>query len=161
MKSIFCILFFLSFHSNADLTEIRKTYHNASGSLTAAKEFNSKFFDVTNDNNKTLVAYKGASIIIVSKFETKVSDKMQGVKQGIKLIEFAIGIESNNIEIRLIRLSIQENLPKIAKYNKNKNEDKAFLLSHYKEQPNSLKDYVKSFILQSKSFSQQEKQALN
>ncbi len=161
MKSFFCILFFLSFHSNQDFTEIRKTYHNASGSLTAAKEFNAKFSDVTNDNNKTLVAYKGAAIIILSKFESKASDKMKGVKQGIKLIEYAIATESNNIEIHLIRLSIQENLPKIAKYNKNKNEDKTFLLSHYNEQPNSLKAYVKRFILQSKSFSEQEKQALN
>ena len=161
MKFFFSIFFFLSFHSNQDFTEIRKTFQNASSSLIAAKKFNSKFFDVTNDNNKTLVAYKGASIIIISKFESKISDKLKGVKQGIKLIEFAIGIESSNIEIRLIRLSIQENLPKIAKYNKNKSEDKTFLLSHYNEQPNSLKEYVKSFILQSKSFSEQEKQALN
>lgn len=161
MKSFFSILFFLSFHANQDFAEIRKTFPNASSSIIAAKEFNSKFCDVTNDNNKTLVAYKGASIIIISKFEKKLSDKMKGVKQGIKLIEFAIGAESSNIEIHLIRLSIQENLPKIAKYNKNKKEDKIFLLSHYKEQPNSLKEYVKSFILQSKSFSEQEKQALN
>lgn len=161
MKSFLCILFFLSFHSNQDFTEIRKTFQNASSSLIAAKKFNSKFSDVANDNNKTLVAYKGASIVIISKFESKISDKLKGVKQGIKLIEFAIGIESSNIEIRLIRLSIQENLPKIATYNKNKNEDKAFILSHYNEQPNSLKEYVKSFILQSESFSEQEKQALN
>ena len=161
MKSFFSILFFLSFHSNQDFTEIRKIFPNAFSSIIAAKEFNSKFSDVTNDNNKTLVAYKGASIIIISKFESKISDKLKAVKQGIKLIEFAIGIESSNIEIRLIRLSIQENLPKIAKYNKNKSEDKTFLLSHYNEQTNSLKEYVKSFILQSKSFSEQEKQSLN
>jgi hypothetical protein len=159
MKWFFSILFF-SFLSNQDLSEIRKIYPNASNSISAAKEFNAKFTEITDDSNKILTAYKGASIIVLSKFEKKISDKKNGVKQGVKLIEIAIGAEPSNIEIRLIRLSIQENLPKIAGYNKNKSEDKAFLLSHFNLQPNALKEYVKRYILHSKSFSQQEKQTV-
>lgn len=113
--------------------------------------------DITNQDDKVLVAYKGASITILSKYTKKVSDKIKNFKEGAKLVEYAVSIEPNSIEIRLIRLSIQENVPKIVKYNKNKSEDVAFILAHYKEQSKPLSTYIKSFILQSKSFSEKEK----
>ena len=160
MKWFFSILFFLIFLNIPDVYEIRKIYPKSSNSENYAKELFSKLSVVTNESNKTLVAYKGASIAIMSKFAKKISEKMSNFKEGAKLIEFAVVCEPNNVEIRLIRLSIQENAPKIVGYNKNKKDDTAFLLNHYKEQSNSLKEYTKSFILQSKSFTEQEKQAL-
>ncbi|SFB01862.1 hypothetical protein SAMN05660845_1337 [Flavobacterium swingsii] len=157
LLSIFCVLF--SF-SNPDISEIRKLYPNASNSEVTSKEFASKFSDITSESNKTLVAYKGASVTISSKFIKKVSDKIKVFKEGVKLVELAAGSEPNNIEIRLIRLSIQENVPKIVKYNKNKKEDAAFILAHYNEQSTALRAYLKIFILQSKSFSPDEKQTI-
>ncbi len=154
LLSIFCFLF--SFN-NPDISEVRKLYPNAANSEVTAKEFLSKLSDVTTESNKTLLAYKGSSITISSKFEKKISEKIKNFKEGAKLVELAVGSEPNNIEIRLIRLSIQENVPKIVKYNKNKKEDAAFILAHYKEQTNSLKEYIKSFVKQSKSFSTEEK----
>ncbi len=126
-----------------------------------AKEFASKLADITKDNNKTLVAYKGASIVILSKYKKEVSDKSKNFKEGAKMVEFAVTSEPNNIEIHLIRLSIQEKSPKILKYNGNIKEDKKFLLDHYEEQSSTLKTYIKNFILQSKSFSTAEKQRIN
>ena len=160
MKLLFSIFYFLLSFSNPELSEVRKLYPNAANSESTAREFASRFSGVTNESTKTLVAYKGASITMVSKYTKKVSDKIKNVKEGIKLIEFAVASEPNNIEIRLIRLSVQENAPKIVKYSKNKNEDVVFILAHYKEQSNSLVAYIKSFILQSKSFSDKEKQSL-
>jgi hypothetical protein len=157
LLSIFCVLF--SF-SNLDLAEVRKLYPNAANSENTSKEFLSKFSDVTNDNSKVIVAYKGAAITISSKFIKKVSEKIKNFKEGAKLVEFAVASEPNNIEIRLIRLSIQENVPKIVKYNVNKKEDIAFLLAHYKEQSTALRNYIKNFILQSKSFTAEEKQTI-
>ena len=155
--SIFCLLF--SF-SNPDISEIRKLYPDAANSEVTSKEFLLKLSEVTNESNKTLLAYKGSSITISAKFQKKISDKIKTFKVGAKLVEFAIESEPNNIEIRLIRLSIQENVPAIVKYNRNKKEDAVFILSHYKEQSNNLKAYLKSFILQSKSFSPDEKQTI-
>ena len=160
MKWIIAILLCLNFLSIPEISEIRKVYPNASNSETSTLELISKLSDVTYESNKTLVAYKGASIAMSAKFTKKIKDKISALKEGAKLIEFAIVSEPKNIEIRLIRLSIQENVPKIANYYKNKKEDAAFIIVHYKEQPNSLKEYLKSFILQSKSFTEQEKQAL-
>jgi hypothetical protein len=158
MKIFFTYLLFLGFSGNPSITEIRKLYATATSSETNAKEFLEKLSDVSKEDNKTLVAYKGASLAIVSKLEKKVSDKSKKFKEGSSLIEYAIANEPNNIEIHLVRLSVQENVPKIVNYRGNKKEDKKFLLDHYKEQTGALKVYVGNFIAQSKSFTTTEKQ---
>lgn len=157
MKTTFLVFFLLLF-SNPSITEIRKLYATANNSESNAKEFASKLSEVDKEDNKTLVAYKGASLTILSKLEKKASDKSKKFKEGSSLIEYAVANEPNSIEIRMIRLSIQENVPKVVHYSGNKKEDKKFLLDHYKEQTGALKTYIGDFISQSKSFSQTEKQ---
>ena len=160
MKLLFSLMGFFIFLSNADISEIRKLYPDAANSENSANFFLSKFSDINKDNDKVIVAYKGAAITISSKFIKKVFEKISNFKEGVKLVEFAVASEPNNIEIRLVRLSIQENVPIIVKYNKNKKEDIAFLLAHYKEQPTALRNYIKNFILYSKSFTSEEKRAV-
>jgi hypothetical protein len=157
MKTTFLFLF-LWFFGNPSITEIRKLYATATISESNAKEFAAKLNEVSKEDNKTLVAYKGASLTIVSKLEKKVSDKSKKFKDGSSLIEYAVANEPNSIEIRMIRLSVQENVPKIVNYRGNKKEDARFLLDHYKEQAGTLKAYIGDFIVQSKSFTVAEKQ---
>lgn len=157
MKITFLFIFF--FFANPSVTEIRKLYKTAAATESVAKDMAVKLADVTKeDNNKVLVAYKGASIIILSKLEKKAADKSKKFKEGAALLEYAVTAEPNAIEIRMIRLSIQENVPKIVNYRGNKKEDKKFLLDHYKEQTGALKAYVGEFISQSNSFTAIEKQ---
>lgn len=160
MKTFFSLILFFAFFSNPSITEIRKLYATATSSEVNARDFMSKLADVTKEDNKILVAYKGASIAIVSKLEKKVSDKSKKFKEGANLIEYAIANDPNNIEIRLVRLSVQENVPKIVNYRGNKKVDKQFLLDHYNEQTGALKIYIGDFIKQSKSFSVTEKQLI-
>ena len=156
MKIIFSFFSLLFFSNNPNIAEIRKAFPTAATSEISATIFASKLNDVTSED-KTLYAYKGASITMVAKFKKKISDKISTFKEGSKLIELAVASEPNNIEIRLIRLSIQENIPGIVKYKMNIKEDAGFILKHFKEQNNTLKEYIKSFILHSKSFSAEEK----
>lgn len=160
MKFFLSICLFLSLSNTPEITDIRKLYSSVLISESNAKEFASKLAEAKEDN-KTLVAYKGASIVILSRYKKEISDKSKNFKEGAKMIEFAVTSEPNNIEIRLIRLSIQEKAPKIVNYNRNKKEDKDFLLDYYKEQSGNLKAYIKNFMLQSKSFSTAEKQTIN
>lgn len=159
MKTIFLFLF-LFFVGNPSVTEIRKLYATAPTSESVAKDLSSKLADVSKEDNKVLLAYKGASIIILSKLEKKVSDKSKKFKEGVSLVEYAVEKDPNSIEIRMIRLSIQENVPKIVNYKANKKEDKQFLLDHYKEQSVSLKTYIGTFISQSNSFTATEKKLI-
>jgi hypothetical protein len=159
MKTTFLTLFLFLFN-NPSITEIRKLYATANNSESNAKEFAAKLNEVSKDDNKTLVAYKGASLAILSKLEKKASDKSKKFKEGSGLIEYAVANDPNAIEIRMIRLSVQENVPKIVNYRGNKKEDKKFLLEHYKEQTGVLKTYIGDFIVQSKSFTETEKQSI-
>jgi hypothetical protein len=161
MKLFLSICLFLSISNIPQIDDIRKLYSSAVITESKAKEFASKLADVTKEDNKTLVAYKGASIVTLSRYRKEISDKSKNFKEGAKMVEFAVKSEPNNIEIRLIRLSIQEKAPKFLNYSANKKEDKSFLLDHYQEQSGNLKEYIKNFILQSKSFSSTEKQAIN
>lgn len=158
MKTTF-LYFLLFLFSNPSITEIRKLYSSANSTEANAQEFASKLAEVDKeDKNKVLVAYKGASIIILSKLEKKVADKSKKFKEGATLIEYAVNNEPNAIEIRMIRLSIQENVPKVVKYRANIKDDKKFLLDNYKDQTGALKVYIGDFITESKSFTVAEKQ---
>lgn len=161
MKLLLSFCLFISFSNIPVIADIRKLYATVVISESNAKEFASKLADIQKEDNKTFVAYKGASIVILSRFKKEISEKSKNFKEGAKIVEFAVASEPNNIEIRMIRLSIQEKAPKIVNYNKNKKEDKDFLLDHYNEQSGNLKAYLKNFMMQSKSFSTAEKQTLN
>lgn len=158
MKLFISLLLWINFVGTPDLASIRKMYSDVAKSETNAKEFTQKLSGVSNDDDKILVAYKAASILLDSKFEKKLRDKMDRFKEGAKLLEATLKSDPNNIEIRMIRLSIQEDVPGITGYKKNIKEDKAFITAHYAEQNTALKLYLKDFVLQSKSFSDKEKQ---
>lgn len=161
MKSILSIFISLVFVNNPEISEIRKLYASVIQSESNAKEFASKLSDVGKEDNKTLYAYKGVSMTLLARYKKEVSEKSKCFKEGAKMVEFSVANEPNNIEVRVIRLSIQEKAPKILKYNTNKKEDKKFILDHYKEQTGNLKEFIKNFILHSKSFSTAEKQTIN
>lgn len=158
MKLLLTLLLWINFVGNPDLASIRKMYPNVTKSESNAKEFSEKLSGISNNDAEVLVAYKAASILLDSKFEKKLNDKIERFKEGAKLLESTIKSEPNNIEIRMIRLSIQENVPGITGYKKNIKEDKKYLTDHYADQSGALKEYLKDFILQSKSFTEKEKQ---
>lgn len=159
MKTIISIALLL-FFAHTDLSEIRKIYTDAAKSEANAKVFAEKLAAVSDaDDNKVLVAYKGCSLTLKSKFSGNLPDKISFMKAGAKLIDGAAASEPDNIEIRMIRFSVQESVPRIVNYRANKKEDKAFILAHYKD-AGDLKEYIKNFIQQSKSFTAAEKKAL-
>lgn len=142
-----------------ELPDIREQYFSA----TKSKETAEKFYAVMskcNKDTKTLLAYEGAAIALKSKYTGNLKAKKGLFIEGVTQIEKAIKSDPNNAEIRLIRLSIQENTPKLLKYKANIEEDKKLLLATFDKQSQSLKEYIKNYIKQSKVFSEKEKQML-
>lgn len=158
MKLLLTLLLWVNFAGTPDLAAIRKMYTDVAKSETNAKDFTEKLSGISNSDDKILVAYKAASILLDSKFESILGNKISRFKEGAKLLEATLKSDPNNIEIRMIRLSIQEDVPGITGYKKNIKEDKKFITTHYAEQTGALKEYLKDFVLQSKSFSDKEKQ---
>ncbi|RZJ66837.1 MAG: hypothetical protein EOO50_08085 [Flavobacterium sp.] len=140
-----------------DISEIRKLYPDAAKTEESAKAFHAKMATVADsETNKALVAYKGAAETMLSKYGNTIGKKTKHMKAGANLIDAAVAADKDNIEIRMIRLSVQESVPKIVGYKKNMKEDKAFIVANYAKS-GALKDYIKNFILRSKSFTDAEK----
>ncbi|WP_179008958.1 hypothetical protein [Winogradskyella forsetii] len=143
---------------STDINTVRKAYKEAAQDDTKIEAFNKLLSDVTKNDDMTLVAYKGAAITMLAKNESKIKDKKARVVEGVSYVEYAIEKAPNNIEIRFIRLGIQENMPKILKYKEHIEEDKQFILKQFKNiKSSNLRHHIKDYILQSKAFSDEEK----
>lgn len=157
------ILFFsLILVSNLEVSEVRTWYTKAVQSESEATALYNELQVVDENDDKVLVGYKGALTAITAKYEKAVKTKKERFKEGVSLIEYAVGQEPENIEIRFIRLSIQQNSPKFLKYKMNITEDKAFIFDNLEGLSNSkLKAHITDYILYSENFTEQEKNVIS
>ncbi len=160
MKLICFLLFFISISFfTPDLDQIRKDFKLATNDRESALALRDKLETVSEEDNTILVAYKGAVSALTAKYTKDNTERKELFKNGVLLLEFAVSQKPENIEIRCLRLSIQENSPKFLKYRSNIEEDKTFILNHYeKTKSKTVKEFVKSYILQSTGFNTEEKQ---
>lgn len=160
MKTIFLFLFLCVTGLQAqDLASFRSKYSTATANQKNTEAFIA-FADKSSSSNPAIVGYKAAAQFLKSKLNLEKGKRIEHIKSGVKSLESVIASNPDNAELRMIRLSIQENLPKIVGYGKNIKSDKAYLLENLKEQPADLKKYIRNFIAQSKSFTAQEKTSL-
>ena len=149
---------FISFFQ-VSTTDLSKSFQQASLSAEQAQAFYEKVLTIkTTDESATL--YKGAALVTKAKFEKKIKDKKDLVKEGALLIEAAIEKEPANVEFRLVRLIIQENTPKIVGYYKNIDSDKNMIIKQYSHQSTALKKWIKSYAEQSKAFTADDRNKL-
>lgn len=153
---LFFTAFILNFQSST-LEKIRSSFPTASATKQSAATFAA--LTKNADSDAASQGYKAAAKMIQAKFETGNSRKTL-MTDGIKNLEALIAKNSSNTELRLIRLSIQENLPKIVGYNKNIQDDKALIIKNYGKENQALKKYIKSFSTASKSMTAAEKASL-
>ena len=83
------------------------------------------------------------------------------LKEGKPLLENALKQQPQNAELHLIRLSVQEHLPKVVPYRNNITADKDFILAHYAQQSPELQKHIAGFVKKSKVFNDEEKKKLN
>ena len=101
----------------------------------------------TTTNN----AHKGALLAKKADFEDDVSKKIKTFKIGVQLLEIEIKKFPKETEFRFLRLCIQENCPKILKYNKNITEDAILITNNFSKLTNKLKIIVTNYAKTSKA----------
>jgi hypothetical protein len=160
MKSL--ILVFLcctTYLFQSDLSQIRAEYPEAAKNEEKANKLYESLSAITKEDDKVLVAYKGAVSTIMAQFGKGIKEKTDLFKEGRDLLEYAVKAAPENIEIRCIRMSVQENSPKIVGYRDNIEDDKKFILTNYKHtRSKEVKKFVKNYALQSEAFDESEKQ---
>lgn len=152
----FTTALFLYFQSG-DLSVLRNSYTQANLSNTNTQNFINTA-DKQSGSDAITTGYKAAAKIMEAKIAKKGRQAL--VKEGAASLENIIQKNQNNIELRLIRMSIQENLPKIVGYRSSLKADKTFILNNYNKQNTSMKSYIKNFISQSKTMTPAEKSSL-
>lgn len=157
MKLIFSFLtaFILFFQSG--LESLRESYAKANSSNANTEAFINTA-EKASGSDVIIQGYKAAAQIMEAKI-TK-NNRKALVKSGATSLEAIIKSNPNNAELRVIRMSVQENIPKIVGYNKNLKEDKTFILNNYSKQNSALKTYIRKFAMQSKTMTAAEKNSL-
>lgn len=138
------------------LNEIRDMYVTSYESQEKSLHFFQLMENITSENF-VILAYKGASKMIYAKYG---KNRTELLKEGKSIIENSVQEKPDNIEIRLIRLSVQKHLPKIIPYRKNIPEDKDFILKNIDKQDVRLQKYIKDYIRFSKVFSEEERKKI-
>ncbi len=160
MRHLLLLLLLLPlFGFTQELKVLRLEYPTATMDMHTAEALSKTLAQISKNDDATFAAYKGALLTIKAKFTKLIKDKKSYFKEGVALLEHAISIEPENIEIRCIRMGVQENSPKTLKYKGNIDKDKQFLLDHYAAVKNlEIKELIEAYVRQSKHFSDAEKQ---
>lgn len=157
-----CVLLVSCFVNAQDLKTIREQYPKAVENTEITAQLDGKLAKVNSPDNAVLLAYKGAVLTLKAKFSRKKSQKKEFFKDGVALIESAIVADPTSVEIRYLRLSVQENSPRFLGYHKNIEEDTQFLLKHYDTiSSGAVKAVVKDFVMKSTKFTESEKIQFN
>ncbi|MGH2664200.1 hypothetical protein [Flavobacterium sp.] len=159
MKVLLTFVFSFFFLIAQELPDVRENYYAASKTKKNAEEFYNSLSKY-NKENKTLLAYKGAAKVLKSRYSPDKKQKKELFIEGVKLVENSVKDEPGNPEIRLIRLSIQENTPKFLKYKSNIEEDKKIIIATFEKQSKDLREYIKIYTRISKAFTEKEKQSI-
>lgn len=117
---------FLSFTNHAVMDEARMNYNKVIKDEVLCGKMISELEKVKS-NSVVNLAYLGGYKTIWANHVFSPIEKLKTFKEGRKLIEEAVQKESNNIEIRFIRLSVQKNAPAFLGYKSNIKEDEEFL----------------------------------
>ncbi len=141
----------VSFFQQVDLSTARANFEKAEKSKTNT----AVLFNLLKDYHQSdaiLQAYKGASSVLQARYVTDQKTKKKLVVEGIRVLEGAIKDNSINIEMRLIRLIIQENTPKVLKYKMNMDADKQMILANFASQSREVKGMIKRYATTRSTF---------
>lgn len=121
------------------------------------KTIESKIIELEKINSTTLIsAYRGALIAKKASFLKVMKEKLDTFKEGTALLEAAITAYPNETEYRFLRFSIQENCPKILKYNSSLEDDKNMIIKNYSKLTSKLRQIIKDYASKSKLLSPSE-----
>lgn len=156
---LFLLLVLPLFGASQELKMLRLEYPTAVIDMHTTEALLKSLANASIEDEPILAAYKGALLTIQARNTKGVSNKISYFKEGKTLLENAISEAPKNIEIRCLRMGVQENSPKIVRYKSNIEEDKNFLIDNFKSvKIQEVKDLVEGYVRQSALFTDVEKE---
>lgn len=131
MKLIVCFLMmvfnFSEVVKDPSIESIRLKFHNSTSSEKTCKELIKQLEPFNEKNNPLLLGYRGGATMLMAKHAFNPFSKLSNFRNGKNILEKAIKAESNNVELRFLRYTIQTNVPSFLGYNSHLEKDKLFL----------------------------------
>ena len=132
MRSVIVSCFLLItnnvFAANPDLTQVRVLYTKAATEEKHCKALLELLQPVNDKSPATYTGYKACAMMIMAKYVFNPFSKLSYFRKGRNMLEKAIAAETGNIELRFLRLSVQQNAPAFLGYKSKITTDKEFLL---------------------------------
>ena len=130
MKSILLILLINLSSHNTDLSTIRELYLGAHTSKSNCIYFGKKLTSIKDNSSILINGYKGCYFFIKCKFINSPIKKIISFNKGKKLLESAIKLDPQSVELRFLRYSIQINSPRFLFYYDNIKKDLNFVINN-------------------------------
>lgn len=143
------------------ISTLRKLYLDAAVKKESFDQLKS-VLDKTTDNDPVLNGYRGCTLMIEANYLLNPISKLNYFNKGKEILEKAIKVNDDNIELRYLRFTIQSECPSILGYSDDLKLDKEFLLKKTKSLTDvALKKNIISFLKNSDKLTKAEKMKLN
>lgn len=145
---ILLLIMFNQIMFSQNLDEFRNLIKSAEKSEQAAKTLIEKSTVAHKNTNEPIFrGFLAVGNFFMAKHVFNPLKKMSYFKEGKNNLENAVNADPKNIEIRMMRLITQENIPRILGYNQHIKEDREFLIKEYQKAENPvLKNYIKEYL---------------
>ncbi|UPL50100.1 hypothetical protein [Hymenobacter sublimis] len=145
------------------VAHLRRQYQQAATSKEAGEKFY-QLMAAYDKQDAVVLAYKAAAEAIRAR-DASMFNKLTYVQNASKLFDQAVKLDSNNAEIRFLRLSVESNLPGFLGLSPHVEEDRQFLVSTLLKHPSSGLDeesfgLVRNFLVDRGHVSEAEAQKL-
>lgn len=132
------------------LPEIRLAYGEARYSRETAEQFARQLEAADPQKLPVLPAYQAAADILIARY-MPLTERLSRIRPAISKLEALLDKDPDNPELRFIRLTIQEHLPKIVGYHRQIPEDRKYLEETVsKLQDKSLQEMIHSYFRESR-----------
>ena len=153
MKFLITIALLIGLNTNSfadveDIIELRELYYSSTDSKINTDKLVEYLKHITLNSSPIHKGYKSMSFFLISKHSLNPIDKLSFFKQGVKWLESSIKNNYNNIELRFLRFSVQNNSPLFLNYNNYIEDDRDYLVGNYKYlEDEDLKNRISNYLL--------------
>ncbi|MFU8844874.1 MAG: hypothetical protein ACNA7V_13805 [Bacteroidales bacterium] len=150
---VLVVLAYTSFGQPLTIEQVRDMYFGGWDGQCGATELSQTLSKINSNIDPVLMAYKGAAISTTANCRKMPFAKWNTFNEGKALIEQAVTLAPENIEVRFLRFTVQSNIPGFLNYN-HLVEDRQFLLNSVKtvtlaSKSDNLKKLILIFLLDS------------
>jgi len=158
---ICCFYAFTNFrNTQIDMTEVRILYKEAVNNENSCERLMEISAGSTKESS-LLLGYKASGMLLMAKHVFNPFSKMTYFKKGKQMLEKAISLDKDDVELRFLRFTAQTNMPFFLGYSGNIENDKEFILYSFpKIKDIELKNFMIPVLRKSKYLTDQEKQQL-